>query len=187
MLFEELPEQLDSLREKLIREMQERVLFAAAIEMKGEMIDRIFNKGKMNDGASIGKYKEYETYVPKEKFVRTGAFVKRGKENEGDFQNGKERKTMFFKDGWGGVRAAQGRQKEYKDFRYSGSLERSIQVVRIGDIIVVAITDSFESKKRQGLEAQQNATDKIFPAGQGDFVVFKESVDREIEFIASSL
>lgn len=177
----ELRAALAALKEELVTEVQDRILLAAAFTLKAEMIDRIFNRGLASDGAKIGDYSTTPAYFAKADFVRKSAFEKRGKTNTGDFKNGKARRSMYLPTGYKEFREIQGRKVDTKNFKMTGSLEKSINVLRDGDQTVIGITDGKESAKRHGLEEQVGRP--VFPPSDADFETFTEAVFDEIEAI----
>jgi|GEM_PF-5687542 len=197
MTLEELAPKLQEIRDKLVNEARERVMIAAATAMKAEMQDRIFNRGEDVNGGKIGNYSQKAAYFTKEQFVRKSAFKAQG-------QNGfkgervvydKKAKTakvvkkppqsMFLKEGYKEFRDIQGRKTDTKNYKLTGSLEKSIQVVKKDKEILIAITDADESKKRHWLEKQDNK--EVFKGSKSDLKVFRQAVSDEIEHIRHSL
>lgn len=197
MTLEELGPRLQEIRDKLVKEAQERVLIAAATAMKAEMQDRIFNRGEDINGGKIGNYSEKASYFTKDQFVRKSAFKPQG-------QNGfkgervvydkksktgkvvkKVPKSMYLPDGYKEFRDIQGRKTDTKNYKLTGSLEKSIQVVKKGNEILIAITDGDESKKRHWLEAQDDK--QVFKGSKSDFKVFTQAVSDEVEYLRNNI
>lgn len=185
--YEELPTLLQEIQDRLINEISGAAMTHGANELIGEMRTRIFSKGINSDGGQIGNsYSETPIYVPKEVFIRKGSFTAKGKENKGIFKNGNERKTMHLEHGYKELREIQGRQTAFVDWRYSGSLEKSIEAVREDDKhILVAITDGLESTKRKGLEEKSNQT--VFTPSESDMQHYENVMAIEIEKIFEAI
>lgn len=185
--MEQLPNKLLELHANLVKEISEVAMIHGANELIGEMRDRIFNKGLNSSGNPIGNsYSTTPTYVSKDVFIRKGSFTPKGKENKGNFKNGKERKTMYLEQGYKELRDIQGRQTAKVDWRYSGSLEKSIEAVREdSNSVLVAITDGLESSKRKGLEEQSGQT--VFTPSESDIQHYEEVMGTEIDKIFKAL
>lgn len=189
--LEGLEAHLATIKQRIIDDVRDRALFAAAISMKGEMIDRVFNRGEDSDGGQIGQYSTEPAYFTKEQFIRKGAFKGQGKGTDGSPVRGKKkdgstRQSMYLKEGYREFRDIQGRQTAKKDYRLSGSLEKSIQAVRIDETsVAVAITDERESKKRKGLEAQDNKP--VFAPSKTDIEGFEFAMKDELEHLRHTL
>lgn len=182
MRLEDLPARLEEIKNKVIEQGKTRVVAAGATAMKAEMVDRIFNRGEDANGSKIGDYSTKEAYYSKEDFVRKSAFKAGGK---GGKSKTKTPKSMYLKDGYKEFRDIQGRKTDTMNFKLTGSLEKSINVVKDNEDIVIAITDDHESKKRQGLE--KHVGKKVFTGSKSDYQVFKAAVRNEIEHLRNSL
>lgn len=152
MGFEALDIRLHEIAANLDRQMPDIIAQAVMIELSAEHKDRIFGRGIRTDGTPIGKYSSNPGYYAKDKFVRTGAFKPLGKPNK----EGKRRTntTMYIQTGYSGLREIQGREIDFKNLKYSGSLEKNIQVGKFGNSTAYGNTDGAESDKFNGLEAE---------------------------------
>lgn len=174
-----MPDFVESLKERIKTEIQDRILFAAGFALKAEMIDRIFNRGENSAGEKIGDYSTRPGYFSEDKFIRKSAFKKQGKKATGDHANGKARRTMYLPGGYKELRDIQGRKTDFVNLKYSGSLEKSINVLRHEKDVVIAITDGDESNKRHGME--KHFGEAIFPPSEADLAAFDAAVWGEIE------
>lgn len=185
--LDQYPELIRGIQERLINEISGVALTHGANELMAEMRTRIFTKGLNSDGSPIGNaYSEKPIYVSKDVFIRKGAFTPKGKTSKGNFKNGNERKTMFLEHGYKELRDIQARQTDHVDWRYSGSLEKSIEVVREDERnVLIAITDGDESAKRKGLEERSNQ--KVFTPSESDMTHYENVMADEIEKIVESI
>jgi hypothetical protein len=173
MTLEEAPEFFENLRARIIEAATERAIPAAANTMAAEMKERIFSLGKAADGGDIGQYSAKAGYFVRSQFIRQGAFKPIGKNGDVKKENGTQRKSMFLKGGYKELREIQGRQTNKKDFRYSGSGERSIKVVHEEKRTLIAITDEKESKKLRGAEKQSGKI--VFVAAETEIELFRDT------------
>lgn len=148
--FEAFAVMLEDLATKLDETMPDVISTAVMVELEAKHKQRIFAEGLNSDGSKIGEYSQAPTYYPKEVFIRKGAFKAKGKKNSGDFKNGKQRKSMFLAGGYSELRSIQGRQTDFVDIKYSGSAERSIGIVKLGESVLYGVRDLTESKKLHG-------------------------------------
>lgn len=177
---EEIPSFLTDLQQKVVNELKTTILFHGANELASQMKKRIFTQGKDANGSIIqSKYSETPTYVNKDVFVRKGAFTPKGKENKGNFKNGKERKTMYLPQGYKELRDIQGRQTSFVDWRYSGSLEKSIETMKNNNDVVIAIVDNEESIKRKAIEERTGKD--IFTPSVSELEYYENVIAKEIE------
>lgn len=165
--------------------MEDRVLIAGVTALQGEMIERIFSEGLDSNGNKIGDYSTTPIYVPADKHIRKGAFEKVGKNSAGDFKNGKERKSKYYKGGYAEYREDVGRQSQKKDFMLTGSLKNNIQIGEDGGSKVIGLTDEKESLKRQGLELQVGKD--VFSPAPSDIEIFEAAIDAEIDALVDQL
>jgi hypothetical protein len=197
MTLSDLPEHLAGIRERIIQQGKERVALAAATAMKAEMIDRIFNRGEASDGSAIGDYSTKPGYYTKEQFVRKAAFKPQGKNGfKGEKvvynkQTGKGKivkkkpQSMYLKAGYTEFRDIQGRKTNTKNYKLTGSLEKSIQVYKDQQDIIIAIKDKHESDKRHGLEAQDGKA--VFKPSAKDIKVYKDAIKNEVEYLRNNI
>jgi len=155
MGFEALDIRLHEIAANLDRQMPDIIAQAVMIELSAQHKERIFGKGIRTDGTPIGEYSTKPAYYAKDSFIRKGAFKPLGKPNK----DGKRRTntTMFLQGGYSELRDIQGRTTETKNLKYSGSLEKNIQVGKFGNSTAYGTTDSAESDKFNGLEEQYEA------------------------------
>lgn len=185
--LDQYPELVREVQQRLIDEISGVALTHGANELMLEMRNRIFSKGLNSEDAPIAmKYSEKPIYVEKDVFIRKGAFTPKGKVNKGNFKNGNERKSMYLPQGYKELREIQGRQTNHVDWRYSGSLEKSIEVVREDDKnVLIAITDGDESAKRKGLEERSKQT--VFTPSASDMKRYEDVMAEEVERIIDSI
>lgn len=165
--------------------LQNRILVAGITTLQGEMIERIFSEGVDSQGGKIGDYSRAPIYVSAEKHIRKNAFQKVGKNNTGDFKNGKPRKSTYYKGGYAEYREAVGRQSGYMDFMLSGSLKNNIQIGEDAGAMVIGLTDEKESLKRLGLE--EHVGKPVFTPSASDLQLFEDAIDAEIDLIINEL
>lgn len=150
------------------------------IDVMAEHKDRIFNRGLNSYKNEIGGYSSKESYYSKGKFIRISAFKPQGKKNKGNFKNGKERKSMYISTGYTGFRDIQGRKTDKVNLKYSGSLERGLNVVKFVDIIIYGCTSEKESLKLNGLE---NKYEDVFELSEEEKEMMKEKTSDAVAFI----
>ena len=185
--FDELPSLLNEMQQKLINELSSVALVHGANVLVSEMKQRIFAQGLTSDGVPITlSYSTTPVYVSKDVFVRKSSYMPKGVKNKGNFKNGNERKTMYLEHGYKELREIQGRQTNHVDLRYSGSLEKSIEVLREDERnVLVAITDGLESTKRKGLEEHYGVT--IFKPAQKELKLYEDTISDEVDRITAAL
>lgn len=152
MEFDALDIRLHEIAANLDRQMPDIIAQAVMIELSAEHKERIFGRGIATDGTPLPGYSSEAGYYSKDKFIRKGAFRPLGKPSK----DGKRRTntTMYLQGGYSELRQIQGRTTEIKNLKYSGSLEKNIQVGKFGNSTAYGNTDSAESDKFNGLEAE---------------------------------
>jgi hypothetical protein len=133
---------------------KKRISAAAAFAVIAEYKRRIFTDGIATDGAPIGQYSTRPFYQNPNALVGvpTGGIVPQGRTGKTQFNNGKPYKTKYLARGYAELRELTGRQSNTVDLNFSGSLERSIQVVQEGNASSIRYTNEFESIKMTGNE-----------------------------------
>jgi len=152
MGFESLDIRLHEIAANLDRQMPDIIAQAVMIELSAEHKERIFGRGLATDGTPMPGYSSEPGYYSKDKFIRKGAFKPLGKPNKEGKRN--VNTTMFIQGGYSELREIQGRTTEVKNLKYSGSLEKNIVVGKFGNSTAYGNTDSAESDKFNGLEAE---------------------------------
>ena len=160
-MWEKSIERLESLAKHLDSVMPDIIAIQTMNEVMAEHKDRIFGKGLATDGSEIGEYSKKPAYFSKDEFIRKAAFTPQGKEKKGPFKNGKERKSMFLTNGYSEFRGIQGRRNDKKNYKFSGDLERSLNVVKIGETVFYGTTNQGASDKYHGLTEQSGK--EVFP------------------------
>lgn len=160
-MWEKSIERLESLAKHLDSVMPDVIAIQTMNEVMAEHKDRIFGKGLATDGSEIGEYSKTPAYFSKDEFIRKAAFKPQGKEKKGPFKNGKERKSMFLTNGYSEFRGIQGRRNDKKNYKFSGDLERSLNVVKIGETVFYGTTNQGASDKYNGLTEQSGK--EVFP------------------------
>lgn len=177
MQLKEFTIALENISKSLDNIFPDVVSAQVVIEVIAEHKDRIFYKGIKSDGNEIGNYSQKSSYYNKDKFIRKTAFVPRGKNNKGKFKNGNKRKTMYIKEGYSGFRDIQGRESKKKNYKYSGSLERSLNIVNFAGYIIYGCTSELESKKIKVLE---NQTPNTFQLSENEKELMQKKIDQLI-------
>lgn len=151
MSFESVNIRLQEIAKNLDAQMPSVITAAIMTELSAMHKKRIFSDGISTDGSPIGEYSQTPGYFSKDKFIRKAAFKGVGKpSSEGKRRTGN--KTMFLAKGYSEFRDIQGRKTDKKTLKFSGSLERNIDVLKLGNSTLYGTTDSLESDKFQGLE-----------------------------------
>lgn len=177
--FESFALKMEHMAAELDAKMPDVIATSIMVELEAQHKQRIFGEGRKSDGSKIGEYSKKSGYYSKKKFVRKGAFKPQGKDDVGVDENGKKkarltyqvvdsysgkkktiayvksteknRKTMYLAEGYSEFRDIQGRQTDHVDWKLTGSLERSIGVVKLADAVLYGVRDAEESKKLEGL------------------------------------
>lgn len=181
MSFQDLQLHLQEVAKKLDDQMPEVLEVQIMHELEAEWKERIFGNGLNSDGSKIGEYSTNPSYYTKEAFIRTTAFKPQGKINKGNFKNGKQRKSMFLVGGYSEFRKIQGRQNEFVNLKYSGSLERAFRVYKFGNSVLFGNASEPEHLKFTGME------DKFGEFGslsETEKTILKESIAEHATIIA---
>jgi hypothetical protein len=130
---------------------QKRVSQAAAFRVIAEYKIRIFVDGLATDLQPIGQYSFTSFYInpnsPQLFGVSSSAIKPAGKTGQTTFKNGNPHKTKYLADGYSELRNLTGRQNQYVDLNFSGSLLQSIKVVEEGNVTKVAYTIASQADK----------------------------------------
>jgi len=151
MSFSEVDIRLQQIAKNLDKQMPSLITAAIMVELSAKHKKRIFSDGIRTDGSPIGEYSQKPGYYSKDKFIRKAAFKGVGKPSD----KGKRRtgnKTMFLAKGYSEFRDIQGRKTDKKNLKFSGSLEKNIDVVKLGNATLYGTTDADESIKFQAHE-----------------------------------
>lgn len=141
-------------------ETAKRVSTAAALTMLAKMKQRIFRLGLDSNNSPIGSYSTNSYYQNPTKLVGvpTGGVTPQGKNGLGVFKNGKPKKTRYLQNGYAELRELVGRQAEYVDLNFSGSLQLSMQVGVRGNVAVFGFTTQEGVDKMEKNEAHFTTT-----------------------------
>ena len=130
---------------------QKRVSQAAAFRVIAEYKTRIFVDGLATDLQPIGQYSFTSFYInpnsPQLFGVSSSAIKPAGKTGQTKFKNGNPHKTKYLADGYSELRNLTGRQNQYVDLNFSGSLFQSVKVVEEGNVTKIAYTIDSEAEK----------------------------------------
>jgi hypothetical protein len=159
-MWEEFINRIEGMAENLDRQMPDVLAIATMAEVMAMHKERVFDLGLNSDGVQIGEYSTDPAYFSKSAFIRKAAFKQQGKQNKGKFKNGNERKSMFITTGYSGFRQIQGREIDNVKTKYSGDLERSFQVVKVGEAVYYGTTNQGASDKFESLTNQYG---EIYP------------------------
>lgn len=111
--------------------LPKKIELFAANEAKGIILVRIFTQGKDSEGNDIGVYddKKKQTFLTKKaKFTQ---------KQQAKLDKLKDPKGLTYKE----LRALKGLRTDKVDLQFSGKLFESIEIVDLGDRIVLGITD----------------------------------------------
>lgn len=131
---------------------------------------RIFNEGKTTAGGPIGTYSDNPISVKREAFIQKNKFKGTGRGS-----------TMYLPGGYKQLREIQGRESEYVNLDYTGSLRRSIQTGRIGGRLALGFTDEERFAVAQELEERFNAA--IFSVSVEEDAAAQVAVTNEIRLL----
>jgi|GEM_PF-5344872 len=149
----------------LSSETQRRISIAASIAVLSAMKRRIFNDGLATDGSKIGTYSTYSFYKNPNSLlgVPKGGVKPQGKNGLAIFKNGKQKKTKYLASGYKELRELVGRQSDYVDLSFSGSMQQSLQFGIRNNDAVVGFTNQesadvmAQNEERFGLEIQETS------------------------------
>lgn len=154
------------------------IIEAAVVPEANELLARTKNRiivdGENSQGNDIGHYSKKEAYYIREQFVKKGAFKGRGKNGDTKFENGKPHRSMYFNDGYYGLRAVQGRPVNKVNLNYSGDTINRYQLEYKGDKITMGMTTTEAGKIRQGNEKLFNA--KIYASSADELRNYNTAV-----------
>lgn len=168
--FEAFAAKLESLVKELDDKMPDAISAQIMVELEAQHKQRIFGEGLNSEGEKIGEYSKKSGYYSKDLFIRKSAFKpgvkaylsisteikinkKTGKVTAGKevrHVNKDKMKTMYLQGGYSEFRDIQGRQTEFVNIKFSGSAERGIGIVKVGDAVLYGTRDLKESKKLLG-------------------------------------
>lgn len=137
-------------------ETARRVSTAAALTMLAKMKQRIFRLGLDSSNSQIGSYSIDPFYQNPNKLVGvpTGSVKPAGKNGLGIFKNGNPKKTKYLAQGYKELRELVGRQSDYVDLNFSGSLQLSMQVGFRGNVAVFGFINEEGVDKMEQNEAR---------------------------------
>jgi hypothetical protein len=179
MSFEALNTRLKEIASNLDRLMPDVIAQSVMLELKAMHNQRIFDKGLRTDGSDIGTYSDAPAYFAKEQFIRKSVFKGIGKPNKiGKRKTGN--KTMFIATGYAGFRDMQGRRSDRKNLKYSGSLEKNLEVQKFGNSVLYGTTNLTESKKFEALEEEYD----VFGLSGNEKQFVKEEIKNQAVVVA---
>lgn len=148
--------QLRELGENASQKLFEEIAVPVDNKLLAVIKNRVINEGKNSAGQSTGHYSTTPAYFSQSAFIQGAKFQPRGKNGK----DGKPRKTMYFPDGYKGLRQFQGRETAFKNNEYTGSLMASyqMQVKPEAKTNVLGFTLEKSAAIRRGLEAKQGQT-----------------------------
>lgn len=179
------------------RLLTERGFIVAATRMVASINQRIIRRGQASDGGKIGAYSSKAGYYGKNAFVKKSSFKaqgQRGFKGEKVVYNQKKGtakivkktpKTMFLSGGYKQLREVQGRESNFVNLEYTGSLMNDLKVGTSASSVVIGFTSEAESKKRHALEKKYGK--KIFSGSKDDFQKYNDALTLETKTIVKQL
>ena len=163
-MFNELILKIQNLSEKLdAQNLNDIVGVAALIELQGEQRQRIFAEGEKTNGGQIGPgYSQNPFTFEKEQFVRQSSFKANTKDGK-----------MFIAGGYEEFRKIQSRPTDKVYLKLSGSLERSLNVSKIGSEGVYGCTNQKEATILNKLEKQYG---RVFSLNENEKELLKDRI-----------
>lgn len=152
-------------------EIVDRAIVPAANNLLADIKDRIGLDGKDSKGNKMKGYSNDPAYFRKDDFVKKGAFKGRGNPNKIKNIKG-ERRSMFFNDGYKGLRDIQGMDTQVKNLIYSGDMMLDYVMGKSDGEIQLGFKTKSESEKRKWNEAREK-TD-IFKATDEEIRTYNE-------------
>ena len=110
------------LTDKIAKLEVSELVYPVATKVHADMVGRLFDDGKDGKNTDLGTYDTKPAYFSKDEFKRKGSFKARGKNSDKPFANGKQRSSMYFSDGYKGLKAAQGYESGFVNLQYSSDL-----------------------------------------------------------------
>lgn len=152
-MFDLVSDRLAEIARNLDEKMPSLIATQSMVELEAEWKDRIFGRGEMSDGSKIGNYSTEPAYFTKDSFIRVNAFKPQGKKSkESKFKNGNQRQSMYLPGGYSEFRDIQGRENEFVNLKFGGSMERGFRVYKFGNEVLFGNASAVESLKIQGNE-----------------------------------
>jgi len=168
---------LDELTERmldLLFENAEQVSLVAAKAAEAALKRRVFNEGKAADGTMIGQYSTKEARFGESAFAVRGAF----RPDAG-------KRSMLLTGGYAELRRLNGRQANYVDLQYTGSLIRSITTQATGGAHAVVISTNDDAEVARHNEARFGKV--VFEAGENELQAIEQAAIFEIERLLNQL
>lgn len=178
MTLDEYSTRLGNLTSTISGKLVKDAIVPSANELLASLKNRIVVDGKNSSGLDIGSYSTKSAYYNKERFDRKSSFKARGKENKGDFQNGKKRTSMYFSDGYKGLRNEQGKPSDKMVLNYTGSTMVAYQQNERDDEVVQGMTTEKAADIRQGHEDKRGA---IYKASNKELEDYNNNVVKEMQ------
>lgn len=154
MTLNEYNNRINNLISELSKEVVKSVIMPSANQLLAEIKNRIVLDGKDSNNSKIGNYSTRPAYYTREQFDRRSSFSGRGKNASGNFKNGKQRKSMYFSDGYKGLRNVQGKPTNTMVLNYSGSTMVAYQQSANDREVVQGMTTQLASEIRKGHESR---------------------------------
>lgn len=174
MTLEQYRDRLASLITDVSRIAVKSILVPASNELLAKIKNRISVDGKGSTEQKIGNYSTSSAYYNKEKFDRKSSFNARGKNSRGNFANGNQRKTMYFQDGYKGLRNAQGKPTNTVVLTYTGSTMVAYQQSATDSEVLQGMTTQLASDIRKGHEERRGMD--IYKASQSELQEYNTEV-----------
>lgn len=114
MNLQEYQNKLKEYTENMVLGVMEGVVVSAHNLMLGAIIARIEIDGQMTSGAKIGSYSKKEAWYDRDRLIQQSKFTNRSK-----VKGKKTKKTMYFADGYYGLRKMQGREVGFVNLAYT--------------------------------------------------------------------
>lgn len=173
--FERLNFVLNNAIKEISSQAKTFVAFGASGILAGEMKYRIFTKGQDSSNNSLGKYSTQEAYFTKEQFSSKSKFKNKGKTKK------PTKSTMYFGDGYEGLRKVQGKKVDNKNLNYTGELKNSFTNGKQGGDAVVGFTNIEGSNKRRYAEDSNKSA--IFQPTKQELTIVNTYVVEELNSI----
>ena len=166
------PEQYAALLDKFGRGLPKALtdaLLLATNEVKGEIEQRIFNKGISTDGSKIGSYSTTPMLVGAKSFPTKGDANKFFSGGGLEWRKVKGKNLAILDSGYAGLRRISGLRTDTVDMVFKGDLQRSVRRERDGKGFKLIIKGDDNVAKARGNEKHFGKGERgIFGAGKAE-------------------
>lgn len=179
MTSEEYREKIEALAQEAAMKVVANSVVPALNLLQGTIVNRITRTGIGSDGQRLGNYSQKEGWYTREQFSRRATFQPRSK-----IPGKKTKKTMYFPDGYKGLRDHQGYPTDTINLFYRGDLMRSFGVVDNDGIPALAVQGEKNIQKKRGNE---NRFGRFFYANEKEFDMYAQAAAKEIQLVITKL